>query len=78
MVARSPQTLPAHASILSGRLPFAHGVRDKVDDLGTTRIVCRSGSPIEAAIREPRLKAGPRPPTKKQAKKRVGFVIPAG
>jgi arylsulfatase A-like enzyme/Flp pilus assembly protein TadD len=24
----SPQTLPAHASILSGRLPLAHGVRD--------------------------------------------------
>lgn len=26
----SPQTLPAHASILSGRLPFEHGVRDNV------------------------------------------------
>ena len=24
----SPQTLPAHASLLSGRLPFEHGVRD--------------------------------------------------
>src|SRR5215213_27477 len=23
-----PQTLPAHASILSGQLPFEHGVRD--------------------------------------------------
>ena len=26
----APQTLPAHASILSGRLPFEHGVRDNV------------------------------------------------
>lgn len=26
----SPQTLPAHASILSGQLPFEHGVRDNV------------------------------------------------
>jgi arylsulfatase A-like enzyme/Tfp pilus assembly protein PilF len=26
----SPQTLPAHTSILSGRLPFEHGVRDNV------------------------------------------------
>jgi choline-sulfatase len=26
----SPQTLPSHASILSGRLPFQHGVRDNV------------------------------------------------
>ncbi|MBI2222421.1 MAG: sulfatase-like hydrolase/transferase [Acidobacteria bacterium] len=27
---QSPQTLPAHTSILSGRLPFAHGVRDNI------------------------------------------------
>src|SRR5215203_4698845 len=26
--AHSPQTLPAHASILSGQLPLQHGVRD--------------------------------------------------
>jgi choline-sulfatase len=26
----SPQTLPAHTSILSGQLPFAHGVRDNI------------------------------------------------
>lgn len=26
----SPQTLPAHASILTGKLPFEHGVRDNV------------------------------------------------
>jgi arylsulfatase A-like enzyme/Flp pilus assembly protein TadD len=26
----APQTLPAHASILSGQLPFEHGVRDNV------------------------------------------------
>ena len=26
----SPQTLPSHASILSGRLPFEHGVRDNI------------------------------------------------
>ena len=26
----SPQTLPAHTSIFSGRLPFAHGVRDNI------------------------------------------------
>jgi tetratricopeptide (TPR) repeat protein len=26
----APQTLPAHTSILSGRLPFEHGVRDNV------------------------------------------------
>jgi choline-sulfatase len=26
----SPQTLPSHTSILSGRLPFAHGVRDNI------------------------------------------------
>lgn len=26
----SPQTLPAHTSILSGELPFAHGVRDNI------------------------------------------------
>jgi tetratricopeptide (TPR) repeat protein len=26
----APQTLPAHTSILSGQLPFAHGVRDNV------------------------------------------------
>ncbi|HSL20638.1 MAG TPA: sulfatase-like hydrolase/transferase [Vicinamibacterales bacterium] len=26
----SPQTLPAHTSLLSGRLPFEHGVRDNV------------------------------------------------
>jgi choline-sulfatase len=26
----SPQTLPSHTSILSGRLPFQHGVRDNV------------------------------------------------
>jgi choline-sulfatase len=26
----SPQTLPAHTSILSGRLPFEHGVRDNI------------------------------------------------
>jgi arylsulfatase A-like enzyme/Tfp pilus assembly protein PilF len=28
--AQSPQTLPAHASILTGLLPFQHGVRDNV------------------------------------------------
>ncbi len=28
--AHAPQTLPSHASILSGRLPFEHGVRDNV------------------------------------------------
>jgi arylsulfatase A-like enzyme/Flp pilus assembly protein TadD len=28
--AHSPQTLPSHTSILSGRLPFQHGVRDNV------------------------------------------------
>jgi arylsulfatase A-like enzyme/tetratricopeptide (TPR) repeat protein len=27
---QSPQTLPAHTSILTGRLPFAHGVRDNI------------------------------------------------
>ena len=26
----APQTLPAHASILSGELPFQHGVRDNI------------------------------------------------
>ena len=26
----APQTLPAHASILSGQLPFEHGVRDNI------------------------------------------------
>ena len=26
----SPQTLPAHTSLLSGRLPFEHGVRDNI------------------------------------------------
>src|ERR1043166_6737405 len=28
--AHAPQTLPSHVSIMSGRLPFAHGVRDNV------------------------------------------------
>ena len=28
--AHSPQTLPSHTSILSGRLPFEHGVRDNL------------------------------------------------
>jgi arylsulfatase A-like enzyme/thioredoxin-like negative regulator of GroEL len=28
--AHSPQTLPSHASILSGELPFEHGVRDNI------------------------------------------------
>jgi arylsulfatase A-like enzyme/Flp pilus assembly protein TadD len=28
--AHAPQTLPAHASLLSGQLPFEHGVRDNV------------------------------------------------
>src|ERR671924_2060772 len=28
--AQSPQTLPSHVSILSGRLPFEHGVRDNI------------------------------------------------
>jgi choline-sulfatase len=28
--AHAPQTLPAHASMLSGQLPFEHGVRDNV------------------------------------------------
>lgn len=28
--AHSPQTLPSHTSIFTGRLPFAHGVRDNV------------------------------------------------
>ncbi|HXG54584.1 MAG TPA: sulfatase-like hydrolase/transferase [Vicinamibacterales bacterium] len=28
--AHSPQTLPSHASILSGDLPFTHGVRDNI------------------------------------------------
>jgi choline-sulfatase len=28
--AHSPQTLPSHASILTGRLPFEHGVRDNL------------------------------------------------
>ena len=28
--AHSPQTLPSHASILTGRLPFQHGVRDNL------------------------------------------------
>src|SRR5258705_7417712 len=28
--AHAPQTLPAHTSILSGQLPFEHGVRDNV------------------------------------------------
>src|SRR5256885_16171327 len=28
--AHAPQTLPSHVSILSGRLPFEHGVRDNV------------------------------------------------
>lgn len=27
---QSPQTLPAHTSILSGQLPFTHGVRDNI------------------------------------------------
>lgn len=27
---QSPQTLPAHTSILTGRLPFEHGVRDNI------------------------------------------------
>ncbi len=30
--AHSPQTLPSHASLLTGRLPFEHGVRDNVGD----------------------------------------------
>jgi tetratricopeptide (TPR) repeat protein len=29
-LSHSPQTLPAHASILGGRLPFQHGVRDNI------------------------------------------------
>src|SRR5438093_12078797 len=28
--AHAPQTLPSHTSILSGKLPFEHGVRDNV------------------------------------------------
>ena len=28
--AHSPQTLPSHVSMLSGRLPFEHGVRDNI------------------------------------------------
>lgn len=28
--AHSPQTLPSHTSILTGRLPFSHGVRDNI------------------------------------------------
>ena len=28
--AHSPQTLPSHTSILSGQLPFEHGVRDNI------------------------------------------------
>jgi arylsulfatase A-like enzyme len=28
--AHSPQTLPSHTSILSGTLPFVHGVRDNI------------------------------------------------
>ena len=32
--AQSPQTLPAHASLLSGQLPPQHGVRD---DVGAAR-----------------------------------------
>src|SRR5687768_15297206 len=28
--AHSPQTLPSHTSMLSGRLPFEHGVRDNI------------------------------------------------
>ena len=28
--AHSPQTLPSHTSLLSGRLPFEHGVRDNI------------------------------------------------
>jgi tetratricopeptide (TPR) repeat protein len=37
--AHSPQMLPAHASMLSGRLPFEHGVRDEAGYLleGSTR-----------------------------------------
>src|SRR5437867_11199542 len=36
----SPQTLPSHASLLTGRLPFEHGARDNVgftldDRIGT-------------------------------------------
>ena len=29
-LSHSPQTLPSHTSILGGRLPFAHGVRDNI------------------------------------------------
>lgn len=29
-LSHSPQTLPAHTSILGGRLPFQHGVRDNI------------------------------------------------
>ena len=29
-LSHSPQTLPAHASILGGRLPYRHGVRDNI------------------------------------------------
>ena len=31
----APLTLPAHSSVLTGRNPTAHGVRDNVDRLGT-------------------------------------------
>src|SRR5688572_14495246 len=28
--AHAPQTLPSHASMLTGKLPFEHGVRDNI------------------------------------------------
>jgi tetratricopeptide (TPR) repeat protein len=34
--AHSPQTLPSHTSILSGQLPFEHGVRDNIGFTVTT------------------------------------------
>ena len=40
----APQTLPAHTSILSGQLPFEHGVRDNVGFTRQARAVVRAAA----------------------------------
>jgi arylsulfatase A-like enzyme/Tfp pilus assembly protein PilF len=42
--AHTPQTLPSHTSILSGQLPFEHGVRDNVG------FIVKAGQPLLASL----------------------------
>ena len=56
----APQTLPAHASLLSGRLPFETGVRDNVGFAREGRRAAAAADAARARLRDRRRRLGVR------------------